>query len=81
MMENMWLMAQSLWMGFQIVSAFGAGSVEEEVKRLLNIPKPLKIAFAVRLGYPAVTPGKYLRVRRDIEDFTHHNRFGNKGLD
>ena len=81
MMENMWLMAQSLGIGFQIVSAFGAGSVEEEVKRLLNIPKPLKIAFAVRLGYPAATPGKYLRVRRDIEDFTHHNRFGDKGLD
>jgi nitroreductase len=80
-MENMWLMAQSMGIGFQIVSAFGAGSVEEEVKRLLNIPKSLKIAFVVRLGYPAATPGKYLRVRRDIEDFTHHNRFGDKGLD
>ena len=22
---------------------------------------------------------KYLRVRREAEDFTHHNRFGNKG--
>jgi len=80
-MENMWLMAQSLGIGFQIVSALGAGSVEEEVRRILNIPKPLKIAFAVRLGYPAVASGKYLRVRRDIEDFTHHNRFGDKGLD
>jgi nitroreductase len=81
MMENMWLVAQSLGIGFQIVSAFGAGSVEEKVKSLLKIPKPLKIAFAVRLGYPGVTPGKYLRVRRDIEDFTHHNRFGDKGLE
>ena len=80
-MENMWLVAQSLGIGFQIVSAFGAGSVEEKVKSLLKIPKPLKIAFAVRLGYPGVTPGKYLRVRRDIEDFTHHNRFGDKGLE
>lgn len=81
MMENMWLMAQSLGIGLQIMSVFSADPVEKEVKRIFNIPEYMKIAFASRLGYPLSTPAKYLRVRRDVEDFTHHNRFGNKGLD
>jgi nitroreductase len=80
-MENMWLMAQSLGIGFQIMSALGAGPVEEEVNSILNIPDDLKIAFAVRLGYPIPSSVKYLRVRREVEDFTHHNRFGNKGIE
>lgn len=73
-MENMWLMADSLEIGFHVVSAIGAPAVEKEVKKLLNIPSNLRIAFTIRLGYP-VKPVKYLRVRRDIKDFTHHNRF------
>ncbi|MCX6001270.1 MAG: nitroreductase family protein [Chloroflexi bacterium] len=80
-MENMWLMANSLGIGFHIMSVLGADPVAKEVKRILDIPKQLKIAFACRLGYPVSEPAKYLRVRRDVEDFTHHNRFGNKGLD
>jgi nitroreductase len=80
-MENMWLMAQSLGIGFQIMGALGAGPVEGEVKRILNIPDDLKIAFAVCLGYPIPSSVKYLRVRREVEDFTHHNRFGNKGIE
>jgi nitroreductase len=79
-MENMWLMAHSLGIGFHVVSAISAPPVEKEVKKLLNIPQNLQIAFSVRLGYPA-NPVKYLRVRRDIEGFTHHNRFDSKGLD
>ena len=79
-MENMWLMANSLGIGFHIMSVLGAAPGEKEVKRILNIPKHLKIAFACRLGYPISKPAKYLRVRRDVEDFTHHNQFGNKGL-
>jgi nitroreductase len=80
-MENMWLMAESLGIGFHVLSALSADTVEKEVKHILGIPEHLKIAFACRLGYPISTPSKYLRVRRDVEDFTHHNRFGNKSLD
>jgi nitroreductase len=80
-MENMWLMAHSLGIGFHIMSAFSADMVEKEVKHILNIPQYLKIAFAARLGYPLSTPPRYLRVRREVEDFTHHNRFGSPGLD
>jgi nitroreductase len=77
-MENMWLVAQSLGIGFMIMSVFSADSIENEVKRVLNIPENVKIAYACRLGYPVSAPAKYLRVRRDVEDFTHHNRFGNR---
>lgn len=79
-MENMWIMATSLGIGFQIMSVFGAEAIEKEIKQILNIPKYLKIAFASRLGYPSSKVSKYLRVRRNVEDFTHHNKFGSKYL-
>jgi nitroreductase len=79
-MENMWLMANALGIGFHVVSSLSADQVEKEVKSILNIPDHLRIAFSVRLGYPAST-GKYLRVRREAPDFTHYNRFGSRGLD
>lgn len=80
-MENMWLMAHSLGLGLQIMDVFSMPSVEPEVKDLLAIPTSMKIAVAARLGYPIATPGHYLRVRREVEEFTHQNRFGNMGLD
>jgi nitroreductase len=77
-MENMWLMAQSLGIGFHILSVFSGIPVEKKAKKILNIPEYMKIAFAARLGYPRSAVTNYLRVRRDVKDFTHHNRFGNK---
>ncbi len=77
-MENMWLMAQSLGISLQILSSFAAPPVEEQVKKILGIPEPLKIAYTCRLGYPTGA-SKYLRVRREIADFAHYNKFGNKG--
>jgi nitroreductase len=78
LMQNIWLMSQSLGIGLQILSAFSAPPVETEIKKLLGIPDYMKIAYTCRLGYPT-SASKYLRVRRDIEDFTHRNKFGNKG--
>ena len=72
-MENMWLAAESMGIGLQIVSSLSSGA---EVKRILGIPDDLIIAFSCRLGYPVSEPAKYLRVRRDVKDFTHHDRFG-----
>ncbi len=74
-MENMWLMANALGIGYHVVSSLSASPVEKEVKSILSIPERLRIAFSVRLGYP-VSAAKYLRVRRDVQDFVHHNRFG-----
>ena len=79
-MENMWLMASSLGIGLHIVSSLAAGPAEIALKRLLEIPANLKVAFTCRLGYPVGQQGSYLRVRRGVEDFAHHNRFGEKGL-
>jgi len=72
-MENMWLAAESMGIGLRIVSSL---SSEPEVKRILSIPDELIIAFSCRLGYPVSEPAKYLRVRRDVKDFTYHNRLG-----
>ena len=46
------------------------------MKRILGIPDNLIVAFSCRLGYPVSEPTKYLRVRRNLEDFTYRNRFG-----
>jgi nitroreductase len=73
-MENMWLMAHSLEIGFHILSALSAGPVEKKIKQLLHIPKHLMIAISFRLGYP-VSPVSYLRVRRDVSDFNHFNSY------
>jgi len=78
-MQNMWLTAYSLGIGFQILSSLSADKVEGEVKRILGIPACLTIAFTARLGYPLSSPA-YLRVRREIEDFAHRNHYGNKEL-
>jgi nitroreductase len=74
-MQNMWLMAESLGIGMQIMSVFSAAHVEEDLCRILSIPDHMKIAFACRLGYPAMQPGRYLRVRREVQRFTHHGSF------
>jgi nitroreductase len=77
-MENMWLMAHSLRISFHVMSVFSGIDVEREVKRTIGIPEHMKIAFAIRLGYPKSAPTRYMRVRRDVDDFTHYNRFSNK---
>jgi nitroreductase len=75
----MWLIAEDLGIDFQIMSVFGGIIVEQEVKKILEIPEYLRIAYAIRLGYPISKPSKFLRVRRDIDGFAHYNRFGNRG--
>jgi nitroreductase len=81
LMENMWLMANSIGISFHIMSSLSSETVEDEVRSILQIPANLSIAYSCRLGYPVSVPANYLRVRRDIEDFTHHNIFGHKGMD
>ena len=36
----------------------------------------MKIAVAARVGYPVATSRADLRVRREVGEFTHWNRFG-----
>jgi nitroreductase len=78
-MENMWLMANSLGIDFHIVSSLSNPVMEKQIKKLLNIPKHLIIAYSFRLGY-ALKPHTYLRVRREVEDFVHHNFYQVKGI-
>jgi nitroreductase len=77
-MENMWLIAEELGISLQIMSVFGGDEVESEVKKILDIPEYLKIAYAIRLGYPISKSSQPPRVRRDVAGFAHHNRFGNR---
>ncbi len=74
-MQNLWLMAESLGIRVQILSAVGQTDIADRVRRILAIPGHMDIAFAVRLGYPITASESHLRVRRRIEDFTHRNRY------
>jgi nitroreductase len=73
-LENMWLMATSLGIGFQVVSALGGEKASGAIKHLLGIPSELSIAISFRLGYPTAQTD-YLRVRREMEDYAHFNGF------
>jgi len=79
-MENMWLTAEELGIGMHVLTVFSDSAVEKEVVKTLHIPPPMKIAFACALGYAAEPSGRYVRVRRDLEGFVHHNRFGHKDI-
>lgn len=79
-MENMWLEAASLGISARLVVAFGEPQIESEVKRVLGVPKEMRIAYGLRLGYPAGRKDSSPRVRRDLDAFAHHNRYGNRGL-
>jgi nitroreductase len=79
LMENIWLAAEALGVSVQILSLSATVTVEKELKQILDVPDPLKIAYTIRLGYP-VTASKGLRVRRNIKDFTHRNKYGNRNL-
>lgn len=72
-LQNVWLRAEARWIGMQVISVFSDQHVEDELRRILSIPQYMKIAFACRLGYPSVPPGRYVPVRRDAPRFTHRN--------
>ncbi len=76
-LENMWLMAHALGLSFHVISILAKEPADAEVKSALGLPAQMKIAFGIRLGYAAPAEGRHLRVRRDVEGFTHVNRFGN----
>jgi len=78
-MENMWLMAESLGIGFHILSALSGESAEQQLQSILSIPSHMKVGFACRLGYVTARTSTYTRVRRDLKDFVHHNHFGDRG--
>jgi nitroreductase len=73
-LENMWLMAASLGIGFHVISALSGKEPESELKKILHVPDHLSLAIAFRLGYP-LTPSSSLRVRRDVKNITHFNGF------
>lgn len=74
-MENMWLTAEALGISLQIMSVFGDPKVEGELRGILAVPEPVRIAFACRIGYRAES--EHLpRVRRQVDRFVHRNRYG-----
>jgi nitroreductase len=74
-LENMWLAAHASRLDVQVASAFAGDTTEPLVKRMLAIPEPWRIAFALRLGHSVAPADQQHRVRRLATEFVHHNRF------
>jgi nitroreductase len=75
-MENIWLMASSLGIGVQVMSVFGGNQVESKVRRILGVPSGMKVAFAMRLGYPLRPLRGYPRIRRETRTLVYRNGYG-----
>lgn len=73
----MQLAAKSLGLGSQWVSAAGS-FMEDDLKRLLNIPKGIKIYDMMAVGYPAYPLGP--RSPRSIEEMTHYDQYDHTKL-
>jgi nitroreductase len=76
-MENILLAAQSLRISAQVLSVFSSIPVERKLKQITGIPNHLKIAYAIRLGYPpkGLDAKKHFRIRRRTEAFVHRNNW------
>jgi nitroreductase len=68
----MQLAAKSLRLGSQWVSTAG-NLMEEDLKKLLDIPEKLKIYDMMAVGYPAYQPGT--RSPRNAEEMTHFEHY------
>ncbi len=79
-MENMLLVASSLGISVRVLSDFGDPGVDLQAKRILEIPEHMNLVYGLRLGYPGSEHEDGPRVRRDIDDLVHHNRYPNNGL-
>jgi len=73
-LENIWLAAHVSHLDVQVVSAFSGDGAESEIRRVLDVPEPWRVAFALRVGH-AVGPTNQPRVRRLPADFVGRNRF------
>jgi nitroreductase len=77
-MENIWLAAEELGISARILSEFGEEPMEAQIKKALRIPSRMRIAYAVRLGYPPSKAARQPGVRRETGRMAHRNRYGKK---
>ncbi len=74
-LENMWLLCESLQLGLHVLTVVEDGPVEQKLKEILQVPVRMKIAFACSIGYASDPAASYTRVRRNLKDFVHYNEF------
>jgi nitroreductase len=67
-MENMWLKATELGLGFRLISVFESMGKNEELCRLLSLKKGTHALNGCAIGYPLAKPEN--SVRPDIHEIT-----------
>jgi len=68
-LQNMVIAAQAQGLGSCWIGDFK----QREVKKILGIPKNLKVIALVSFGYPAEHPEP--REKKNLEEIVHHNNF------
>ena len=74
-LENIWLACESLELGVHVLTVVSDGAVEAQLKTLMHIPPQMKFGFVCSIGYAAIPTTPYIRVRRELKDFVHYNKF------
>jgi nitroreductase len=70
--QNILLAAYALGLGACWIGSYGS-VWEDEAKKILEIPKNLRLLSIVSIGYPAEEPSS---TRRDLEKLVYLNRYG-----
>lgn len=73
--QNMALAAHSLGLGSSWIAILDTRS-ENPVKRILGIPKDMRVISLMPVGYPAETPQRH---RKPLEDMVLYDRYGEGG--
>ncbi len=84
--QNMALMASSLGLGTFWAGVFDMEgrrrSIEGKVKKLLSIPREMRVVALLPLGIPAYSPKREEGTRRaEVSDFVRYDSFENKEAD
>lgn len=70
--QNMALAAHSLGLGSYWIGVFNT-FVEDEVKKILEIPKGYRVISLMPIGVPAESPEKE---RKNLDNMLHYDKFG-----
>jgi nitroreductase len=68
--ENLWLAAEAIGLGFNMLTILCDGPTQHRLKPILHLPAAMEIAFVCAVGYPKQVESRKT-ARRTLEEFVH----------
>lgn len=75
--ENMVLAAHSLALGSYWIGVFNHGYIEDQIKKILDVPNNFRVISLLPIGFPAESPTSR---RKSLNEITHCEKFGGHGF-